>query len=178
MSVLDTYNALMELREREDFPLAETMYLLDKDLDLDFDSATLQRLAQKTLDACYKCYEPLLHAERVEAVRSILVLGLHGQRAYPFPDLPDLSQEQMADLLLNLSENSFCILMETVAYNNQEYYCSEYSGTELWAQEVDRATAEIEAFLARVESLDSRIESAASKAQQGIPSKETPVLDR
>lgn len=32
--------------------------------------------------------------------------------------------------------------------------------------------------LGRAETLDSRIESAAAKAQEGIPSKEIPVLDR
>jgi len=178
VSVFDTYLLLSDLKTHKDFPVAETMYLLNREGDIDLDSVTLQRLAEKTLNVCYTSGEPLLHAERVEAVRSIFDLGLKGQRAYPFPDLPKMSQDQLAEMLLGLSDDSFRILMDTVAYNNQEYYCSEYSGTELWAQEVDRATAEIEAFLARVESLDNRIESAASKAQQGIPSKETPVLDR
>lgn len=121
MSVLDIYNDLMDLRlQSEDFNIAETMYLLSREGDLDLDFDSLQRLAEKTLDACYLSTESLLHAERVEAIHSIFDMGLKGDRAYPFPDLPKMSQARLAELLLSLSDDSFMILMDTVAYNNQE----------------------------------------------------------
>lgn len=169
MSVLDIYNAFMEIRQSEDFNIAETMYLLSREGDLDLDFDTLHRLSEKTMDACYLSPDPLLHAERVEAVRSIFDIGLKGDRAYPFPDLPQMSQEQLAEMLLCLSDNSFMILMDTVAYNNRDHYYPEFYGSQDWKQDVKAATKEIEAFLGRELTLDRRIKAAATLSPHTVP---------
>ena len=105
----------------EVFLLANVIYLL-RDASENLTKKELLLLAERTLDASQLSLVPLLTAERVDAVRTLLENGISPNR---FPELPAVSPEDMTRVLLSCDMDVFTDLIEAVALDNQRYYAPD-----------------------------------------------------
>lgn len=135
--------------------------LLPEDQDL---------LARKTRSAGYNSVVPLLMAERIDAVCTLLEKGITDNRSFGFPPA---TPEQMAKLLLSCDEDVFSEIVDTVAIDNQSLYApdNEYSLSSL--EEYNRAVAAIQEIVSSEEagkhvSASHRGDDAPAKWVHGI----------
>lgn len=79
-------------------------------------------LAHKTRSAGYNSDVPLLMAERIDAVCTLLEKGITKKRSF---GLTSATPEQMEKLLLSCDENIFSEIVDTVAIDNQSFYAPD-----------------------------------------------------
>lgn len=119
------YDLLNEVMGRpngsELFHTANIMYMLQED-ETSLNHNELLAMTQRILDASMSSAAPLLTAERVDAVRTLLENGINPSR---FSEFPEATPEQMKDILLNCDIDIFTEIIETVAVDNQEFYAPD-----------------------------------------------------
>lgn len=139
--VMDLFGKLSDLQSKPFYQIAEDMaYLQDKvALDEPLDEFTLYTLACK-LDEAGGSYfqEPMLHEERLDAVRYMLENGINERHS---PYLPELSPNDTLKFLLSADMPVFGALVEMVATDNQNLYAVEGNH-----QDVDLVINAIEAI--------------------------------
>lgn len=108
---------------KEKLGISNIVYMLKESEDL-LSNEEILCLTAKIYEASFMTEVPLLTAERVDAVRSLLEYGITENKS---PEFPTATREQAKELLLACDIEIFIDLVETVAIDNQRFYAPEYS---------------------------------------------------
>ena len=124
-------------------------------------------VTQRIIDLANVSAVPLLTAERVDAVCTLLNNGMRSTRS---PEFPEASPEQMKEILLNCDIDIFEDIVEAVALDNQAFYGPD---NEYFQDAFDlrsKTICLIESTIEKKPLLSEQITSASQKVMSsGIP---------
>ncbi len=110
------------------------------------------RFTERLHEASTMSVSPLLQAERVDAVCTLLTSGVTGTRS---PELPQATPEQIKEVLLTCDMDTFIDLVDVAALDNQQYYAMDCNGV---YGDLERVEDAIQKVVARKPDLDRVIE--------------------
>lgn len=142
------------------FFAANVLYTLQQD-DTPLNREELLVMAQRILDASYCSAAPLLTAERVDAVCTLLTNGMTSNRS---PEFPEATPEQMKEVLFNCDMDVFTEIVEAVAVDNQEFYAPDNNYSQDAIETYQKAVTAIQAVTSKKLSLSEQIASAEAKS--------------
>ena len=157
---------------KELFGIANIVYMLKECEDF-VSQEEILKFTERIYEASFMTDVPLLTAERVDAIRTLLENGITEKR---LPDLPSASPEQVKELLLTCDMDIFIDLVETVAVDNQAFYSPEYS--EPLEERLQPVKEAILAMVKQKAGLDEQIGDADAKKVIPLAGKTTKDLER
>lgn len=131
--------------------LAETENELTRD--------ELLKLTERIIEASYVSVVPLLTAERVDAVRTMLEDGITARRSAV---LPELTSEEAKKVLLTCELEDFATIVNQLAVDNQRFYAPDRD--DITEQDIDKVEKAVLSILDEPVALEDAISIA--KAQK------------
>ncbi len=147
MTVLD--QIMNQPNGNELFYIANILYMLQQD-ETPLDREEQLAMARRMLDVSNFSVVPLLTAERVDAVCTLLNNGITNRRS---PEFPEATPEQMKKLLFMCDIDVFAEIIETVAVDNQKFYGPDNEYSEYAIEQREKAINAIQ-NVARFEDID------------------------
>ena len=165
------FKILSFFRQDPNYYIAENMEYLARE-GCDLSERDLFTLAVKVQEAAYTSTEPLLHHERLDAVRYLLEYGIREDR---FDFLPTLTAEQAKAFLLSADEYDVCTLVDMVASDNRDHYASDnaYSiskqqdGQRLF-KALEQAANQKTPLLAQIQDATARTETIGKSTEKEL----------
>jgi len=164
------FEKISAFRQDSNYLIAENMEYLFREVGVDFTESELFNLAVKVQEAAYASTEPLLHQERLDAVRCLLEYGISEKR---FGFLPTLTAEQTKDFLLTAERSVLATLIDIVGADNREYYnadnaysISQQEYGENLVKALKQAVQQKKPLAEQIQNANSRTESPAKSPEK------------
>lgn len=160
------YDLLTEFKDKpngqELFYIASIIDGLERE-EVPLETEEMLAMTQRILDISNCSVVPLLTAERVDAVCTLLNNGMRHTRS---PEFPEASAEQMKEILFTCDIDVFAEIVETVALDNQEFYGPENQYSQDAIEQRNASINFMESVINKKTSLEHLIVSAEQKAVQ------------